>query len=160
VPKYQTNFQINTVDGSEQIEIRNPSASGKNLELVKISIVAETGFAVYDLQRYTALATHAVGPDPEPTQADVFKWDPSDASPVGEVWYGAAATITFGGTLDFHHDVQLDASDAGDDAEVIFGKYLYGENVVMVPGTSARWELPQDAQSSYTIQIIWQEVGV
>jgi hypothetical protein len=65
--KYQTNFEIDTTDGSEMIEIRNPSGSGKNLEILKISVVAETGFDVYDFQRFDALATHAVAPDPEPT---------------------------------------------------------------------------------------------
>jgi hypothetical protein len=157
--KYQTNFEIDTTDGSEMIEIRNPSGSGKNLEILKISVVAETGFDVYDFQRFDALATHAVAPDPEPTQADLFKWNPTHAAPVGQVWFGAAGSITFGGTMDFHHDVQLDASDAGDDAEVIFGKYLDGEQIVMVPGTSARWELPLNAQANYWIQILWQEVA-
>jgi len=159
VAKYQTNFQVITTDGSEMIEIRNPSGSGKNLEILKISVVADVGFSVYDFQRFDTLATHAASPDPEPSQVDIFKWDPGDASPVGQVWYGEAGSITFGGTMDFHHDVQLDASDAGDDSELVFGKYLDGEQVVMVPGTSARWELPQNAQADYWIQILWQEVA-
>lgn len=100
------------------------------------------------------MATHS-----SPTQADVYKWNPTHSAPVGQVWYGDAASITFTGTMDFHHDEQMDSSDAGDDTEIIFGKYFNGEQITMVQGTSARFELPAGVQADYWIKIIWQEVS-
>lgn len=157
--KYQTNFQVDSIDGSEMIELRNPSGSGKNIRLLKIGIVSETSFAVYDLQRFDALATHSSAPD-APTQAEAFKWSPTQSNAVGEVWYGSSVSIVFNGTLDLHHDEQLDASDAGDDAEMIFSKYFDGEQIALVPGTSARFEIPPDAQANYWIKLTWEELPV
>ena len=111
--KYQTNFTINSTDGSEKIELRNPAQSGKKLELLKIGVVSDAGFEVFGLRRYDELATHD-----SPTQVEVYKWDPSGDAPVGEVYWGAASTISFQGSIDFVHDEQLDSGDGGDDAEI------------------------------------------
>lgn len=152
--KYQTNFTINSTDGSEKIELRNPAQSGKKLELLKIGVVSDAGFEVFGLRRYDELATHD-----SPTQVEVYKWDPSGDAPVGEVYWGAASTISFQGSIDFVHDEQLDSGDGGDDAEIIFAKYFPGtEQVVIVENTSLQVTLPV-GQANWTIKLVWQEVA-
>lgn len=156
--KYQSNVAVTSVDGSELIELRNPSGSGKNLEVLKIGVVSDVGFSVYSFTRYDALATHEALP--APSEMEVYRWNPNDSAPVGEVWFGDSGSMVFQGNLDFEHAEQMDSGDGGDDAEIIFGKYLDGEQIVMVPGTSARFAIPSDASASYIVKIIWQEVAV
>lgn len=156
--KYQANVAVTSTDGSELIELRNPSGSGKTLEVLKIGVVSDVGFSIYSFTRYDDLATHEALP--APSQIDVYKWNPGHASPAGEVWFGDAGSMVFQGNIDFAHSEQMDSGDGGDDAEIIFGKYLDGEQIAMVPGTSARFEIPTDASASYIVKIIWQEVAV
>lgn len=153
--KYQTNFMISSIDGSEKIELRNPASSGKKLEVLKVGIVSEAGFEVFKFRRYDNLANHDA-----PTSVSVYKWDPASSAPVGGVYWGATATIDFQGSVDWAHDEQLDSGDGGDDAEVIFAKYFPGTEQVIVPeGCSFRVLLPE-SQAEWTIKIIWQEVAV
>jgi hypothetical protein len=164
--KYQTNFQVSSVDGSEKIELRNPANSGYRLELLKLGIVSDAEFSVFGLRlrhqtnrvvrRYDALATHD-----GPTAVTEYEWDPAGPSPAGQVFWGADATIDFQGSVDFAHDEQLDSSDGGDDAEVIPAKYFPGSEQIVIPeGCSLRLILPPDAQSDYKIKFVWQEVPV
>ena len=156
--KYQSNISVSSIDGSELIELRNPSGSGKNLEVLKLGVVSDVGFSIYSFTRYDDLATHESFP--APIQIGVYQWNPSHSAPVGEVWFGETGSITFNGSLDFEHAEQMDSGDGGDDAEIIFGKYLDGEQIVMAPGTSARVAIPSDASASYIVKIIWQEVSI
>lgn len=151
--KYQTNFTINSTEGSEKIELRNPAASGKSIELLKFGVVSDAGFAVFGFRRFDALATHD-----SPTAATIYKWNPAHASPVAQVNYGATGTITFTGSVDFAHDEQLDSADGGDNAEIIFAKYFPDSEEIIIPqGTSLQIILPT-GQADWTLKLIWQEV--
>lgn len=162
---YKTNFVVsgNESATTEQIVFENPSGSGKLARMyTPLSVIADQGFMIWEIKRYTSLPTHGTGGN-APTAQTIYKMDSSIPAAACEVYVGdaSASFSSFSGmTVDWLDTVSLDGSDAGDDMERIPSKYLpEGHAMVVRPGECMTITVPAGL-IDYTIVIIFEEEAV
>ncbi len=157
MPTFDTEVQIQgTTTELETIEIRNPSNSGVSISIMRVGVVAEATFQEWIFQRYDGPATHGT---PTPDAASVYERKVPLPDAACEVYYSStAASFDWSNvTVTWRHTEQIDSSDAGDDAEVIFFKYFEEEHEVLIaPGESLSITVPA-AELPYRVVITWAE---
>jgi hypothetical protein len=158
---YESTF---TVTGNpsavlQTVELKNPAASGKALRVLRIGVNAEATFQTWEACRYNGHATHGIGPD-APSTGDIHKRNSADGASVASIFYSSNQdSFDWSSVTETYcHPETIDASDAGDDAEIIFCKYIDQVDALVInQGESMSIKIPA-GELDYTIGILWKEV--